>query len=1708
MNLVHAAVRQPVTVAVGVILVLLAGMVSLRRIPIQLTPNVEDTIVAVTTRWEGASPAEIEQDVVDPQEEELQGLTGLRAMTSECQQGQGVIRLEFQVGIEKEDALREVSDKLRQVPSYPENVDEPVIEASDPENRDYIAWFVLKSTDPDFDVRTLQDWAEDHIKTALERVEGVSEINVLGGREREAQVRFDPALLASKGITPSQLVGALRRWNRDVSAGRVEDSKSDVRLRLVGRFQSPEQVEQTVIASTPAGPVRVGDIGEVVLTYKEPLTFVRSRGVPVLAINAQREVGSNVMEVMAGLKAEVGRLNAPGGVLEGKARDLGLSGGLVLTQVFDQTVYIDDALALVQNNIWLGGGLAIAVLLLFLRSLRTSGIVALAIPISIVGAVVAMVALGRSINVISLAGMAFAVGMVVDNAIVVLENVYRHLEMGKSARRAAIDGGREVFGAVLASTLTTVVVFVPILLIEEEAGQLFRDISLAIVASVSLSLIVAVTVIPTTAARLLGNRSRKRDPQRGKGFFGRIPDAIAETVHRLNGSVFARLGVTATLAIASIVGTVLLMPPTDYLPAGNRNLVFGLLIPPPGYSLAQQSELGRRIEETIRPFWEAGETEPGTPEREAALAALPAVPTPDRGEVTPPPLANYFLVAFDGIMFHGGIAEDPERAVDMLPLFAHATRPEVAPGVLAFAFQVPLFRLGGSTGSAIKIDLAGDDLDTVERTALSTFLDLMGSYGPGTVQPTPSNFNVPTPEHRLVPDPVRIREAGLDFDDLAFATSTAGDGAIIGDYRLGGDAIDLKLIARDALEPGALERVGLMPIATSDGTVVPLASLVRQTPVNAPQQIHRVGRQRAVTLQFTPPPALSLGEAIDRVASLLESKRASGEMPAEIDSSFSGSASKLEAVRGALLGDGTFTGTLGSSLVLSLVVVYLVMCILFQSFLLPLVILFSVPLATLGGFAALAGVHDWTLTDPYLPDQKLDVLTMLGFVILIGVVVNNAILIVHQSLNFLRGTEEEGLAAGGGLDPRRAITEAVRSRLRPIFMSTLTSVAGMTPLVLMPGSGSELYRGLGSVVVGGLLVSTVFTLLLVPLLLSLVLDAKRRLGLLEIAGPRETEDSKAPKRPISAGASSALVSLLFVTVLLPTLPGCRGPSSEAAGRERARRVTEARLEAFSSEGGALSLRAESSEVERALAPRLEALERLGGPAAWGRSTPSLGADLQGSETRERPIFLDEALIVAAERNLGLAFSRLGADAAAEGVAVEQGAFDPVLFADLDWEQVERPTPVPVLGGIQLGVDRSASDRRTLQAGVRKLLHTGAVVSASTFLERFDNQTEGIEFLPDPAWRTGLALDVTQPLWRGGGRDATDAALRLAESQRERSREEVESDLLTLGALVEQAYWDLLEARGALQIRERLIGQGETVERVLRERLAFDAERAEYADALATIEARRAERIRALSRLRSASDALKALLDDPRAPVESEVLLVASETFREEPLTLDLRAAAALAVERRPELRAALLDIEDADVRLAVARDARSPRLDLVGRIEVLGEQEGASGAYTGLAQDDLVGSLLALRFELPVGNRSASAAERRARREARAALVRYEETLRNVLLDVKQAMRDVRTAWELLGASRAARLAASENLRTLEIERERRSSLTPEFLRLLLGAQERLAAAELEELAALANYNRALAAYNRALGTGRPVKLGAQRSTDPPASPLGSDRGE
>ncbi|MBW1773492.1 MAG: efflux RND transporter permease subunit, partial [Deltaproteobacteria bacterium] len=1035
MRLADASIKHPVSVTVGIFFVVLFGVLSLLKIPVQLAPDVTRPQITVTTVWPGASPQEVEKEIVEEQEEYLKSVEGLIRLTSESGDSRGRVNLEFSVGTDIDVALLKVSTKLDQVPSYPDDADRPII-VSASENAPPMAWVVLRAIKGKAPpIYTLKNFADDIIKPRLERVSGVAKVNVYGGQEEEMQVVFDESALAAREVTVTEMARALSAENKNISAGAFDEGKRRYIARTEAEYLNPEDAENVVIRYVGDSPVRVKDVAQVRYGFKKRSSVSRNMGNPVLAINAIRQAGSNVLKVMAGLKTAIKELN----------ETLLVDMGLQLEQVYDETEYIDSAIALVRQNIFLGGTLAVLVLLIFLRSFSATFIVTLAIPISIVGTFLMMVLFGRTINVISLAGCAFAAGMVVDNSIVVLENIYRHRQMGESRVQAALQGAGEVWGAVLASTLTTVAVFLPVIFVEEEAGQLFRDIAIAISFAVILSLLVAVTVIPSLAGRIIpspkNNAGQKEKRRFGvREFFGLSHIArgfsrwIASFVYWLCGRIFRRVTVVVLLTSIALGMAWFLAPKTEYLPEGNRNLILGIMIPPPGYSIEEFEAVGKFVEKEMRKYWQA---KPGA-------------------DLDAPPIGSFFFVAFSQRVFMGAVARDPLRAKELIPVLQRVLRS--IPGMIPIVTQTSLFARGVGAGRAIDVDISGPDLARLVALGQGVFAEIMALIPGSQLRPIPS-LDLGNPEIRIIPDRDRAARVGLTAQEMGITVDALLDGIKVGQVRRFGQKVDLTLMGReDTIR--RIEDFQNLQLNSPTGKRVTLGSVADIKLVAGPTQINHIERLRSITIQVIPPRELPLQSAMDAIqASVLEPLQKSGQLKRPYAIKLSGTADDLTRTRLALQGN----------FLLALVITFLLMASLFESFLYPLVIMFSVPLAAAGGFLGLF------LVNRFISFQPLDVLTMLGFVILIGVVVNNAILIVHQSLNFMRDRN---------MPPREAIRDSVQTRIRPIFMSAFTSVMGMLPLILFPGAGSELYRGIGSVVTGGLIVSTIFTIFLVPSLFS------------------------------------------------------------------------------------------------------------------------------------------------------------------------------------------------------------------------------------------------------------------------------------------------------------------------------------------------------------------------------------------------------------------------------------------------------------------------------------------------------------------------------------------------------------------------------------------------------------------------------------------------
>ena len=1100
MNLIESCVTSPVKVAVGVILVTLFGVLSILSMPVQLTPEVQIPTITVDCQWRGASPQEIERELVQPLEEQLRSVEGLVKLSSDSASSAGTVELEFAVGTDMSQALVKVNTRVQQVRDWPIDADRPVIRTSSANDRP-VAWFilgqaapetaaiekakadhpalaadldrVLKARSPDLamfrirklaaahpelaalappaiDVEAVRRMAEDDIESRLERVDGVSSADLVGGREDELQVIVDPQLLAARNLTIEDLRLALANQNQDTSGGDLWEGKRRYVVRTLGQFRSPEQVEGVIITRRDGKPVYVRDVAKARLGTKKPDGIVRRFGARNIAIRVTRESGANVLDVMQRLRDTASRIDEQ---LKPK--------GLSLSLVYDETNYIDSAIGLVKDNILVGGLLTLGTLLLFLRNIRSTLIVAMSIPVSVMGTFLALAAFDRTLNVISLAGIAFAVGMLIDNSVVVLENIFVHWSAGESPKDAAVKGTQEVWGAILASTLTNVAVFLPVLFVEGEVGQLFGDIALAIAAAVGLSIAVSGLVVPAAAALLLQSRHARAAATVVTG----AGDTAGTTASR--GDVLTRFGATfmgvvtginrfllasapraaiasAAIVAAAAVATWLLMPKVEYLPEGNRNLVFGILLPPPGYNINELLRMGDRVEERLIPYWDV---DPGTPEAKALDA---------------PVVADCFFVARGKSVFIGLRSLDPLEAAKLVPLVRRIAAD--LPGTFAVAKQSSLFENGIGAGRTIDIEITGPDLAKLVKLGVQV-MGKLPEATPGSQNLPKPSLDLSSPEIQLVPRLEQAADMRLDARQLGYIVDCLVDGGYATDYFLDNDRIDLVIKGDDRFVQRTQD-LRTLPVVTPGGQLVPLEAVAEVREFSSgPEQILHRERERAITVQVSPPAKMPLEEAQERIQSMIvKPLEESGALDGGYRITLGGTTDKLVAT----------WKSLWFNLVIAGVITYLLMAALFESWLYPAVVIASVPVGSVGGLLGL-WLLNW-LGASFGIFQPLDVLTMLGFVILIGTVVNNPILIVERALQLVRETDTE---------PTEAILEAVRSRVRPIFMTTLTTVLGLLPLVLFPGAGSELYRGLGAVLLGGMLFSTIVTLVLVPALLGL-----------------------------------------------------------------------------------------------------------------------------------------------------------------------------------------------------------------------------------------------------------------------------------------------------------------------------------------------------------------------------------------------------------------------------------------------------------------------------------------------------------------------------------------------------------------------------------------------------------------------------------------------
>ncbi|WP_339861008.1 efflux RND transporter permease subunit [Paremcibacter congregatus] len=1011
MTWTEKSLKNPAAVAVIVAVIFLFGGYSVTQLPVQLFPNIEYPQLGIFTSWRSASPVEIESEITEPLEEVLQGIPGLKEMSVNSNQGAAFINLQFTMEADMDKVVLDVISRLNRLRPLPVDADKPVLflGGGGGSNDTLIYYFMQKLPDNPRAIDEYMTFTQDRIIPLFEAIPGVAQVNNQTNLpEEELQITFDPYRAAELGIDVADMAAAVGR-SRDLSGGFIENGRRRYTLRFMGRY-TPEDLKSLVLEWRDSGPIKLGDIAEITVSRGKQTDIGIQNGNPALSLQITRENGANVLETIQKVNALADELNQ--GILK--------NNGLFMQKSFDPSVFIKRATGLLSGNLILGVFFAIGILWWFLRQSRATLIIAITIPVCLLATFIVLYMAGRSVNVISLAGLAFATGMVLDAAIVVMENICRLRENGTKTDAACTIGARQVWGALVASTATTVAIFLPVMLLKDVEGQLFSDLALTIAIAVSVSLFVAVTVLPVANKHFMkGNLPKDKNYKIWQKLSGRIMSLTRTTKHRM-------AWITSLIAV-SIVGTYLMFPKLDYLPPVKRDAVDVFFRFPAGMSSdVLLKEIVPVLTKRMEPYV-TGAKEPA--------------------------LKNYYLITFTN--FNGGTmgirAKDQSRVKELERIVREEIIADL-PDVQTFASQGNLFGGFGGSGN-IAIHLQSTDSAALANASLKTSEYVTDALPTAQVNPA-QNPEQAQPLLSIVPDDRRIQEAGWSRSQLGRVIQTTGNGLFVGEFFDGEKRMNIILKTPENTSP---EEIAAVPLATPNGGIMQLGELARLDQTVGPQQIRRVNGRRTMTFNVSPPEGMPLQEAMEIIRRDVEPKILAdlGDGGSVI---YGGSADSLKNA----------IASLGSNFLLAFGLLFMILAALFRSLKDASLVVISIPLAAVGGIAAIRILGLFTT-------QSLDLLTMIGFIILLGLVVNNAILLVMQT----RAGEAEGL------DRQASVQQALELRLRPIFMSTLTSIFGMLPLLLFPGEGSAIYRGLAASIVGGMAVSTVFTLILLPSLLQL-----------------------------------------------------------------------------------------------------------------------------------------------------------------------------------------------------------------------------------------------------------------------------------------------------------------------------------------------------------------------------------------------------------------------------------------------------------------------------------------------------------------------------------------------------------------------------------------------------------------------------------------------
>lgn len=1026
-----AIIRRGIIVAVGALIIVLLGIMATLRIPVQMIPDLDIRTISIETRWPGATPQDIEKEILLEQEEYLRNIPNLARMEATATSGSASIELEFPFGVDATEALINVNNALSQVPQYPENVDEPQVFAASTSSNAFMYFNVgpLDGNPQSVDMVMMRDFLEQNVRTRMSSVPGVAQVTIGGGAERQAQVFIEADALAQRGISMTQVRDALRARNQDVSGGEIESGKRRYLLRTAGRFESLDEVLDTVIAQRDDTQITLGDVADVKLGHYKVRSESWYEGSEVVGMQVRRNIGANVIDIKNDMMEEVDAINEQ--VLNPAGMQLQLNS--------DDVRYVQASIENVWINLIIGALFACLVMFLFLRRFTTVMAAVIGIPLCTIAAFLGLMLFGRTINVISLAGVAFAIGMTLDNSIVVLESIMLEKQREKNAFKAAVQGVQRVWPAVLASSLTTVMVFAPVLFITLEAGQLYSDIAIAISAAILASMAVAITLLPTAAARLQLQAPTIRTTI--------IRDRVLAMVSWITQTAARRWSVVGATTLSSILIIIFLTPPAEYLPEGEEAKTFATMSAPPGYNLQTMSAIGEELREY---FYPAMEQSPDLFDR--GDTKIPAI---DRMSLSVSPESIRIIAE----------PKDPDHMEALMD--ALTDKYEEYEGMRAFAARGSIISSNDGGTRSIDVDISGPQLASLYEVADQIYQNAEAEFGNPRIQTQPSSLALAQPLLQIRPDWSQLSRTGLSANELGFTVAAHTDGAYVDEIYLNEEQVDLFFYGQPMQNEQAdeLARLPTLAVHTSSGNL-PLNALARIEETVDTSIVRRVDSQRMVTLNIIPPRSVPLEEGVTRVREqIIGAMEERGEIPFDVQVNISGAADQLAATQAAL----------SSNFLVAILIVYLLMVAIFGHWGYPLLIMTTIPLGVAGGLVGLALLNAVGLSQPF------DMITMLGFLILMGTVINNPILIVHRAVENIQADDCDAITA---------VNEAVASRLRPIAMSTITTLCGLSPLVLIPGEGTELYRGVGAIVMFGILGAAAVTLTMLPALTVSVLRRK------------------------------------------------------------------------------------------------------------------------------------------------------------------------------------------------------------------------------------------------------------------------------------------------------------------------------------------------------------------------------------------------------------------------------------------------------------------------------------------------------------------------------------------------------------------------------------------------------------------------------------------